>query len=116
MNYVLRAVIRKARTYYILIIDLKFHPRISFFPLLLLPICFNFKIFLNSIFAFLNKKKTDFLRHAPCMRHVKKDYEVCSSRYQNTMSKIAQSNITPDPDNKTQQEFDEAIKIKTVCW
>lgn len=50
------------------------------------------------------------------MRHVKKDYEVCSSRYQNTMSKIAQSNITPDPDNKTQQEFDEAIKIKTVCW
>lgn len=50
------------------------------------------------------------------MRHVKKDYEVCSSRYQNTMSKISQSNQTPDPYNKTQQELDEAIKIKTVCW
>uniref|UniRef100_A0A4Y0BIS7 Protein TsetseEP domain-containing protein n=1 Tax=Anopheles funestus TaxID=62324 RepID=A0A4Y0BIS7_ANOFN len=33
----------------------------------------------------------DFLRHAPCMRHVKKDYEVCAARYQSTMAKIGQS-------------------------
>uniref|UniRef100_A0A2M3ZEH8 Putative secreted peptide n=1 Tax=Anopheles braziliensis TaxID=58242 RepID=A0A2M3ZEH8_9DIPT len=33
----------------------------------------------------------DFLRHAPCMRHVKKEYEVCATRYQSTMSKIGQA-------------------------
>uniref|UniRef100_A0A182QI27 Uncharacterized protein n=1 Tax=Anopheles farauti TaxID=69004 RepID=A0A182QI27_9DIPT len=36
----------------------------------------------------------DFLRHAPCMRHVKKDYEVCAARYQSTMAKIGQSVAT----------------------
>ncbi|XP_058465799.1 uncharacterized protein LOC131439143 [Malaya genurostris] len=42
----------------------------------------------------------DFLRHAPCMRHVKKDYEVCAVSYQSTMAKIGQtvtSNSTPRP-------------------
>lgn len=34
---------------------------------------------------------TDFLRHAPCMRHVKKDYEVCAVSYQSTMAKIGQT-------------------------
>ncbi|XP_001652631.2 uncharacterized protein LOC5568971 [Aedes aegypti] len=33
----------------------------------------------------------DFLRHAPCMRHVKKDYEVCAVSYQSTMAKIGQT-------------------------
>ncbi|XP_052872883.1 uncharacterized protein LOC128278241 [Anopheles cruzii] len=36
----------------------------------------------------------DFLRHAPCMRHVKKDYEVCAARYQSTMAKIGQTMAT----------------------
>uniref|UniRef100_A0A182PC98 Uncharacterized protein n=1 Tax=Anopheles epiroticus TaxID=199890 RepID=A0A182PC98_9DIPT len=36
----------------------------------------------------------NFLRHAPCMRHVKKDYEVCAARYQSTMAKIGQSVAT----------------------
>ncbi|XP_050080777.1 uncharacterized protein LOC126568357 [Anopheles maculipalpis] len=36
----------------------------------------------------------DFLRHAPCMRHVKKDYEVCATRYQSTMAKIGQTVAT----------------------
>ncbi|XP_058054325.1 uncharacterized protein LOC131205995 [Anopheles bellator] len=36
----------------------------------------------------------DFLRHAPCMRHVKKDYEVCAARYQSTMAKIGQTVAT----------------------
>lgn len=43
----------------------------------------------------------DFLRHAPCMRHVKKDYEVCAVSYQSTMAKIGQlattSTTTPAP-------------------
>uniref|UniRef100_A0A182J239 Uncharacterized protein n=1 Tax=Anopheles atroparvus TaxID=41427 RepID=A0A182J239_ANOAO len=29
--------------------------------------------------------------HAPCMRRVKKDYEICATRYQSTMSKIGQA-------------------------
>ncbi|KXJ77013.1 hypothetical protein RP20_CCG008493 [Aedes albopictus] len=29
--------------------------------------------------------------HAPCMRHVKKDYEVCAVSYQSTMAKIGQT-------------------------
>uniref|UniRef100_A0A182YJB9 Uncharacterized protein n=1 Tax=Anopheles stephensi TaxID=30069 RepID=A0A182YJB9_ANOST len=32
--------------------------------------------------------------HAPCMRHVKKDYEVCAARYQSTMAKIGQTVAT----------------------
>lgn len=36
----------------------------------------------------------DFLRHAPCMRHVKKDYEVCAVSYQSTMAKIGQTVAT----------------------
>ncbi|XP_055619309.1 uncharacterized protein LOC129764348 [Toxorhynchites rutilus septentrionalis] len=43
----------------------------------------------------------DFLRHAPCMRHVKKDYEVCAVSYQSTMAKIGQtvasSTVRPPP-------------------
>uniref|UniRef100_A0A182FUS2 Uncharacterized protein n=1 Tax=Anopheles albimanus TaxID=7167 RepID=A0A182FUS2_ANOAL len=38
-----------------------------------------------------NQCSLDFLRHAPCMRHVKKEYEVCATRYQSTMSKIGQA-------------------------
>ncbi|XP_058831407.1 uncharacterized protein LOC131689993 isoform X2 [Topomyia yanbarensis] len=36
-------------------------------------------------------RKAHFLRHAPCMRHVKKDYEVCAVSYQSTMAKIGQT-------------------------
>ncbi|XP_058126350.1 uncharacterized protein LOC131285596 [Anopheles ziemanni] len=36
----------------------------------------------------------DFLRHAPCMRHVKKDYEVCATHYQSTMAKLGQAAAT----------------------
>lgn len=43
---------------------------------------------------------TDFLRHAPCMRHVKSQYELCSKRYQNTMTKISQTT----PDERQQQQ------------
>ncbi|XP_055598434.1 uncharacterized protein LOC129748011 [Uranotaenia lowii] len=39
----------------------------------------------------------DFLRHAPCMRHVKKDYEVCAVSYQSTMAKIGQTVASSTP-------------------
>ncbi|GAB0095740.1 uncharacterized protein DMENIID0001_111580 [Sergentomyia squamirostris] len=67
----------------------------------------------------------DFLRHAPCMRHVKKQYEACSSKYQATMSRIGQ--IVPEPSeassigdheddhNLTRVQFYELERIKTVC-
>uniref|UniRef100_A0A6E8W4J9 Protein TsetseEP domain-containing protein n=1 Tax=Anopheles coluzzii TaxID=1518534 RepID=A0A6E8W4J9_ANOCL len=35
-----------------------------------------------------------YVLHAPCMRHVKKDYEVCAIHYQSTMAKIGQSVAT----------------------
>ena len=46
------------------------------------------------VFASVLSISTDFLRHAPCMRHVKKDYEVCAIHYQSTMAKIGQSVAT----------------------
>ncbi|XP_037033664.1 uncharacterized protein LOC119072520 isoform X2 [Bradysia coprophila] len=45
----------------------------------------------------------DFLRHAPCMRHVKSEYELCSKRYQNTMTRISQS--TPNEHELQQQQY-----------
>ncbi|XP_055694332.1 uncharacterized protein LOC129796439 isoform X2 [Lutzomyia longipalpis] len=70
-------------------------------------------------------RKAHFLRHAPCMRHVKKQYEICSSTYQTTMSRIGQ--IVPEPSeatetsghadghNLTRVHFYEMERIKTVC-
>lgn len=43
----------------------------------------------------------DFLRHAPCMRHVKKDYEVCAVDYQTTMAKIGQTAAAADKAHTT---------------
>lgn len=76
---------------------------------------------------------TDFLRHAPCMRHVKAEYEQCSKRYQITMNKISQT--TPNEQELQRQQYeqrynqhneqhfnntrseDEGIEgIKAVCW
>jgi hypothetical protein len=31
---------------------------------------------------------TDFLRYAPCMRKVRKEYEICADSYKNIMRKI----------------------------
>uniref|UniRef100_A0A8W7PH76 Uncharacterized protein n=1 Tax=Anopheles coluzzii TaxID=1518534 RepID=A0A8W7PH76_ANOCL len=45
----------------------------------------------------------NFLRHAPCMRHVKKDYEVCAIHYQSTMAKIGQSVATTTTTTKYMQ-------------
>uniref|UniRef100_A0A1B0DNX1 Uncharacterized protein n=1 Tax=Phlebotomus papatasi TaxID=29031 RepID=A0A1B0DNX1_PHLPP len=67
----------------------------------------------------------NFLKHAPCMRHVKKQYETCSSTYQATMSRIGQ--IVPEPSdasftadrgddhNLTRAHSYEIERIKTVC-
>ncbi|XP_059608183.1 uncharacterized protein LOC132256021 [Phlebotomus argentipes] len=64
----------------------------------------------------------DFLRHAPCMRLVKRQYETCSTTYQATMSRIGQivpepseTSATPDDHNLTRAHSYEMERIKTVC-
>ncbi|XP_059622897.1 uncharacterized protein LOC132266078 [Phlebotomus argentipes] len=34
--------------------------------------------------------QNDYLRHAPCLRVVKPDYEICAKKYQDTISRITQ--------------------------
>jgi len=52
------------------------------------------------------------------MRHVKKEYEICSSRYQNVMSKIAATAPDPPPSglNLSRAAAEEEERLRTVCW
>uniref|UniRef100_A0A1B0CUX2 Uncharacterized protein n=1 Tax=Lutzomyia longipalpis TaxID=7200 RepID=A0A1B0CUX2_LUTLO len=34
--------------------------------------------------------QNDYLRHAPCLRMVKPDYEICAKKYQDTISRVTQ--------------------------
>lgn len=53
----------------------------------------------------------DYLRHAPCLRMVKPDYEICAKKYQDTISRVTQMehrgmvNGTDDDDT-----------VGIVCW
>ncbi|EAA00770.5 AGAP011666-PA, partial [Anopheles gambiae str. PEST] len=51
-----------------------------------------------------------YVLHAPCMRHVKKDYEVCAIHYQSTMAKIGHH-----PNSTKSVEDAEEERLKTVC-
>lgn len=48
--------------------------------------------------------RADFLRHAPCMRVVKSEYDVCTKRYQDTMAKIQQPAHTNPQQQQQQRE------------
>lgn len=89
--------------------------------------CISFCFVLNKN----NTEKTDFLRHAPCMRHVKNEYEMCSKRYQNTMAKISetapvdspgprtmstQTNHHQNNNSTTNTSADGEEGVKAVCW
>lgn len=63
------------------------------------------------------------------MRHVKSEYEMCSKRYQNTMSKISQTATNVDQQQQQLQQQRNATAaaaaaaasdgvdgIKAVCW
>lgn len=50
-----------------------------------------------------------FLRHAPCLRLVKSEYDICAEKYQEIMS------LFHDEKNNT-QNLTEDFTIKTVCW
>lgn len=75
----------------------------------------------KKFFPFIKQKKIDFLRHAPCMRHVKRDYDICSNQHQLTMKKIGESASTAEQqpnneENKTVAIAIEEERLKTMCW
>lgn len=51
----------------------------------------------------------EFLKHAPCLRHVQSEYEVCAKRYEETIAFINQAR---SQENVTLTEDD---NVKTVC-
>lgn len=74
----------------------------------------NFLIFVFFSFS------TEFLRHAPCMKHVKREYELCSSQYQDIIMRIGQS---ASSEMRTREDHEmienisaEEARRREMCW
>lgn len=57
----------------------------------------------------------EYLRHADCVKNVRSDYEVCSKKYEVTLTTLSnhQQNEQYDTD---QTENNHEHFLKTVCW
>ena len=60
---------------------------------------------------------TDFLRHAPCLRLVKAEYETCARNYQTTMEELNRSmgDEMAENLNVTMYEAFQVERIRIVC-
>lgn len=57
----------------------------------------------------------DFLRHAPCLRLVKTEYENCAKVYQATMEDLNKNEDHVENLNTTMFEAFQAERIRVVC-
>ncbi|CAO1412746.1 unnamed protein product [Diamesa serratosioi] len=63
--------------------------------------CFNLSTSNLNLFFLPYTIPSDFLKYAPCMRKIKKDYDMCSMRYQKTMSKLSSDKAAVVPSTTT---------------
>lgn len=57
----------------------------------------------------------EYLKHADCVKDVRQEYEVCSKKYEVTLTSLSDHQAS-DQYHTDQHDVNHEVTMRTVCW